>query len=310
MRERNVLHDEINNMEFALFLNDMNRYEGKNICNYKQNIGNYVENGLQSISNMLSKHELFENKEFKYLYFGNEFCEYKIPTIDQLKKFLEISKMEELIPVFVTPVVTDFGIRRISECLNYLNSYEGKISIVVNDFGVMQLLKKGRNNFEIIAGRILDKLSHESRASYEELYEYYGEEGIKYATIPGILSEKHMKILDNYNVGRYEFDLPKVGIVAINKNTKLSLYWPYSYETTGRVCVFRSFDKIANDKFSVGDACKMNCINTIIERITTSSITNTKYYLFQMGNTMFYVNEKIDLNQISNTFDRIIVQVF
>ena len=78
----------------------------------------------------------------------------------------------------------------------------------------------------------------------------------------------------------------------------------------GRVCVFRSFDKIANDKFSVGDACKMNCINTIIERITTSSITNTKYYLFQMGNTMFYVNEKIDLNQISNTFDRIIVQVF
>lgn len=303
------MHDEINYMEFALFLNDLSKYKGKNIRMYRQSIGNYVENGLQSINYLLREHELFENQEFKYLYFGNEFCEYRIPKSNQVKNFLEICEKEELIPVFVTPVVTDFGLERIDDCLKYLNSYNGKLSIVVNDYGVMELLKRDNIKFEIIAGRILDKLSHESRASYEDLYKYYDKEGLKYAMTPGILSKSHRKVLDKYNVVRYEFDFPKIGIVTSTK-TRLSLYWPYSYETTGRVCLFRSFDKVGNKKFLVGSHCKINCKNVIVERVTTSNKTNAKYYLFQVGNTMFYLNETIDLNQISTIFDRLIIQVF
>lgn len=310
MRERNVLHDEINYMEFALFLNELNRYKGKNIRMYRQSIGNYVENGLQSINYLLCEHELFENQEFKYLYFGNEFCEYRIPKPNQVQKFLEICEKEELIPVLVTPVVTDFGLERIEDCLKYLNSYNGKLSIVVNDYGVMELLKKNNNNkFEIIAGRVLDKLSHESRASNDDLYEYYDEEGLKYAMTPGILSKSHRKVLNKYDVVRYEFDFPKVGIAPSIK-TRLSLYWPYSYETTGRVCLFQSFDKVGNEKFLVGSHCKINCKNIIVERVTASNKTNDKYYLFQVGNTMFYLNETIDLNQISTIFDRLIIQIF
>ena len=33
------MHDEIKMMEIALFLNDIKKYHGKKVCDYKQNIG-------------------------------------------------------------------------------------------------------------------------------------------------------------------------------------------------------------------------------------------------------------------------------
>lgn len=309
MRERDVLHDELESMELALFLNDVKKYCGKKVCAYRQSIGNCDENGLTWVHKVLGEYEIFVEQEFTYLYYGNEFCEYRIPSPGQVEEFLQICKRDCLLPVFVTPVVTDFGIERITACLDILSSYEGKVDVVINDYGVMELLKKIDKKFGMIAGRVLDKLSHEARANHAELQEYYGKEGMKYATIPGILSEKHRKVLEKYGVNRYEFDCPKVGFDAEGVEERLSLYWPYNYETTGRVCVFRSLDKVEKEKFLVGDMCKMKCMSMIAERIRVSDTTNEKYYLLQAGNTIFYIDHTADFQQISKVFDRVILQI-
>ena len=108
MRERNVLHDEIKTMEIALFLNDIKKYHGKKVCDYRQNIGTIGKNGLKWANQLLSEHEMFVNQEFTYLYFGHEFCEYRIPGPEQVREFLQICRSDNLLPVFVTPVVSDF----------------------------------------------------------------------------------------------------------------------------------------------------------------------------------------------------------
>lgn len=303
------MHDEVEIMELALFLDDIKKYRGKKVCRYEQSIGNYDKNGISWVNRQLREHEIFMNQEARYLYWGNEFCEYRLPGPEQVKEFLQICEKDELVPVFVTPVATDFGIERVAACLEQLFLYEGEIGVVVNDYGVMELLHKGRKKFNIIAGRVMDKLSHEARASRAELNEYYGEEGVKYAAVPGILSSRHRKVLDKYGVSRYEFDCPKVGLIADDIEEGLSLYWPYNYETTGRVCVFRSIDKVGTEKFLVGDQCKMQCGDMVAERIRASDATDQIYYFIQAGNTIFYIDDTIDFSQISEIFDRLIFQI-
>lgn len=309
MRARNVLHDEIKMMEIALFLNDIKKYHGKKVCDYKQNIGTSEKNGLQWANRLLCEHEIFVNQEFTYLYFGNEFCEYRIPRPEQVRKFLQICRRDDLSPVFVTPTVTDFGIEQVKACLEQLSLYEGKISVVVNDYGVMEFINRSNRNFDVVAGRVLDKLSHEARADAAQLQEYYGEEGLKYATIPGILSKSHRNILRSYHVNRYEFDYPKVGFCAEDVEEGLSLYWPYNYETTGRVCMFRSTDRVGNEKFLVGSPCKGNCRNIVAERVRVSDTADEKYYLLQAGNTVYYIDETADFDRLTKIFDRLILQI-
>lgn len=303
------MHDEVGMMELALFLNDIKKYRGKKVCKYEQNIGNCDKNGIEWVNRQLREQEIFINQEAAYLYWGNEFCEYRIPWPEQVAEFLQICEMDGLLPVFVTPVVTDYGIERVAACLEQLSLYEGKAGIVVNDYGIMELLHKSGKKFDIIAGRALDKLSHEARASHEELHGYYGEEGSRYAAVPGILSASHRKALEKYDVGRYEFDCPKVGFAADDIEEGLSLYWPYNYETTGRVCVFRSMDKAGTEKFLVGDPCRMQCRDMIAERVRVSDAADQRYYLLQVGNTIFYIDDTVQFDQISETFDRLILQI-
>lgn len=294
------MHDGISSMEWALFLEDIEKYRGKKVENYHYIVDTYDKD--------LTKKKNFEKEEFTYLYFGCEFCEYKIPRTGQMKDFFQICKEERLFPVFVTPVVTDYGISKIQEYLDVLMD-ENDLSIVVNDYGVLELLYNAGAIGRIIAGRVLDKLSHESRASMQELYQYYGRDGLEYATTPGILSDSHKTALKKYDINRYEFDVPKVGLQLKEAGLHYSLYWPLSYITTGRVCPFRAMDRRGVDKFLVGSPCTVRCKNVMIERRSLTGDMENHKYVLQEGNTIFYINDNDVIGNFSHWFDRMILQV-
>lgn len=293
------MHDGISSMEWALFLEDIGEYRGKKVESYHYKVETYDKD--------LNKRKIFENKEFTYLYFGCEFCEYKIPRAGQMEDFFRLCKEERLLPVFVTPVVTDYGISKIQEYLDVLMN-ENDLSIVVNDYGVLELLYNAGGIGRIIAGRVLDKLSHESRASMQELYQYYGQEGLEYATTPGILSDNHKDALKKYDINRYEFDMPKVGLQLKESGLHYSLYWPLSYITTGRVCPFRAMERKGVGKFLVGSPCTVRCKNVMIERRSLAEDMGKHKYVFQEGNTIFYINDDDVIGNFSQWFDRIILQ--
>jgi len=292
-------------MEIALLIDDISYYKGANIESYKLSWGSKNNRVFKSIEKALL---YVGDIKISYLYFGNEFCEYRIPTVDELKKFLELCDKEKIKPILVTPPVTDKGVRQINTLIEYMVEKNVCIDIAVNDYGVLELLNEKHIDNRIIAGRILDKTSHDSRATSERINRYYGRAGLMIARTPGIVSRQTKKIFNEYAIDRWEFDLPKVGLdlpEGINK----SLYWPYSYLTTGRVCSMRAIGLEGKYRYLVGsDKCKQICRWIQIEKHKPLNGYNNEsdLVLFQRGNTIFYLYD--GENEFEN-FDRLILQL-
>lgn len=76
--------------------------------------------------------------------FGSEFCEWKIPTLDLVKEAYVLAKDNGKDFIYITPRVSDRGIKNIQGHLEFLNT-AGRIVVVVNDFGVLNVLKQHPN---------------------------------------------------------------------------------------------------------------------------------------------------------------------
>ena len=115
----------------------------------------------------------------------------------------------------------------------------------------------------------------------------------------------------------FEFDLPIVGLELKSTKAHHSLYWPFHYLSTGRVCIFRSINKTGKEKFLVGDIpCNRPCKKLELELRKPLNgyhfehgIRKSSQYLMQKGNTLFYLYENPNISQQFTQFDRIILQI-
>jgi hypothetical protein len=300
-------------MDIALLINDPKEYYGSVLATYCNNWGSQ-NNGLAAAYKKALDY-LGEECKISYLYFGSEFCEYCIPNTSMLHNFLEICKKDKLTPVFVTPPSSDYGVKKLEEDLLYLKKELDLCEIVINDLGILELVHDICPHYIISIGRIFDKTSHDSRILSRDIEAYYGQDGLRFARTPGILSNSTERILCKYNVVRYEFDFPKVGL-EVNGNSKYSLHFPYQYLTTGRVCLFRATQYKDQHKFLVGsEKCCQICTNIQAELrkpvngfVVENGRKISDTYLFQRGNTIFYINESEDLFMGNTMFDRLIIQ--
>ena len=305
-------------MDVALYLANPNQFISCYLADYQftfaDSKANHVDVAYKRMSELITQRGLCR---FTHLYFGAEFCEYLLPSRTELEEYIRISKDTGLFPVFVTPVVTDYGISRLVESFDYLDAQDIQYAVVVNDYGVLTLLDTQHSVCEIIAGRVLDKTSHDPRIPEDELLQYYSPAGIRYACEPGIESGRSTDILSKMGICRFEFDLPIVGLELKSTKAHHSLYWPFHYLSTGRVCIFRSINKTGKEKFLVGDIpCNRPCKKLELELRKPLNgyhfehgIRKSSQYLMQKGNTLFYLYENPNISQQFTQFDRIILQI-
>lgn len=301
-------------MDSAIYIRELSKYCGRHLANYNYRFG---ESNFNGVSEAFEKLRQFFSAEIRYLYFGTEFCEHLIPTEEELRKWIKICERDNLVPVFVTPVVSDWGLNRLKVCLDLIRTELQEAEIVVNDYGVAELIRSCYPGLKIIFGRVLDKLTHESRALSNEFEDYYGTKGIQYAVHPGNISGYSQKALSIFRVNRYEFDLPSVGISLPPNSFHYSLYWPFSFLTTGRICMFHSFEENGVNRFLAGyNSCKKICRTTDLVlrkplngfRTKNGQFTN-ELYLFQKGNTIFYLADNQTTIQCLSQFDRIVIEL-
>lgn len=301
-------------METAVYLNNLNRYRGKNLSDYSLTFADGKQNGTYQAYQAIVPHV---PDTFTHFYFGCEFCEYQLPEPAQLRAWLRLCDESQLDPVFVTSVVSDVGIWKIRECLRTLTAARTKIPVVVNDLGVLRMIRREFPEVPVIAGRILDKTSHDSRGGEDDFYSYYGEDGLRYAKTPGIQSGYSAAVLRAFEIDRFEFDLPKTGLSLPDHKDAYSLYWPYHYLTTGRVCLFRSFSRDPEHKFLVdGSGCPRQCTDMEVEYrkplpgfYTEGEKRISSMHLLQKGNTIYYVLGDQELEENLPQFGRIIIQI-
>lgn len=76
--------------------------------------------------------------------FGSEFCEWKIPDLNAVKKAYNLVIGAEKEFAYVTPLVTNTSLKRIRRHLVFLEKVKG-IDVIINDLGVLNILEKYPN---------------------------------------------------------------------------------------------------------------------------------------------------------------------
>ncbi|MCF7861328.1 hypothetical protein K9M79_03695 [Candidatus Woesearchaeota archaeon] len=172
-------------------------------------------------------------EDYDTVYFGCEFCERLLPSKQDfltVKEFVE-NKGKKF--CLLSPYVTNRGVDNLRIILGAI----GDCEVIFNDWGVFWMIKKdfSARGFSPVIGRLLVKqkrgpriLDYKDKISLEA-YEHFRR---------SIISNPNMvDYLVELGIIRAEFDNLLQGVdLKVNK-IKGSLYYPYLYVTSTRMCL-------------------------------------------------------------------------
>lgn len=233
--------------------------------------------------------ELFGPVRFTRLYFGQEFCERAMPGKQDMLEAVGECTRKKIAFTLVTPYATEKGLAGLEELLGQLAGVQPGCEVVVNDWGVLYLLRRKFPAFRPVAGRLLNKilrdprmnchLSRQGPAGQMKMFQGCSFSGRHMKNLLGILNVDMVE-LDNYFQGLDE-DLPNWG-------PRLSLHVPFGCIATGRICLFGSWGQKKNHKFrSCWFQCSRLCRRYRLE-LSSREYPSENYSVFVKGNTAFY----------------------
>jgi len=243
-----------------------------------------------------------DTDEFARLYFGMEFCERLIPSVDELQEVVKFVNEKKIDFTLVTPYVTEDGQERVVRLLRKLNDIKPSSEVVFNDWGVFQVMDEKYPDLIPVLGRLLNKMKRGPRLL--NVLDKIPEESVRYYRSPGITVPKVREFLLKNRINRVEFDnlLQGIDLERTGDEIRKSLYLPFAYITTTRLCLTALCDQPDRVKEVGILPCGHEC-----QRYTfylKNSIMTTN--LIRKGNTIFFCNEEIPDNL--NMFDRVVIE--
>ncbi len=244
----------------------------------------------------------FDPAGFDRLYFGAEFCEIKIPGVEETAAASLTAADSGLGFTLVTPYVTDRGLTLLRDVFLSLPA-DRSIEVVCNDYGTMLQLRQERPDLTPVLGRLL---SGQKRG--------FGISSRKADAGPALAEDWRASIFDSpilrkylkdKGVGRVELDNLPQGMTSDFTDSGLtaSLYAPYGYVTTTRYCPFAFQD---GRWLNIAGECGRVCRQGMIEE--TADIFNRPVWV--AGNAQFYENQDIQSDEelTKQGFDRIVFE--
>ncbi|MCK5014798.1 MAG: hypothetical protein KAS66_13375 [Candidatus Omnitrophica bacterium] len=244
----------------------------------------------------------YVTKDYTRLYFGVEFCERLIPSVKQLNNALSFSQENKLDFTFMTPFVTDKGIARLEPLFDYLdNQVVQKAEIIINDWGVLNLLNKRKWNGLLALGRLLTKQKRGPRIMNirdklpERALEHFKQSNIDVPILSEFLIEK--------GIQRVELDNLLQGISRPDAILKGSLYFPYAYVTVTRYCL-SSFSRNKSVNLRSISPCDKECLKHNFKLHHKSMPVD----LLLRGNAQFFKNNKLPEDLDALNIDRLVFE--
>ncbi len=263
----------------------------------------------------------FRKGRFQRIYWGPEFCQNLIPGIQDIEKVLRFAKENSLKITLVTPFVTQPGLKRLKEIFAWLKRKKvERIEIVVNDWGVLECLRKEFTGcFEIALGRLLSKQQRDPSIKRvlekQPIFPVKGKDGkiCIFAHKPPCKNYQEGIKASYLNSGLIQRFLSKFGAQRIELNNliqglnlkgigfKKSLWTPFINISTTRFCPMETrFQKIYRI-----NVCKKECQKYyyILRNRALPKI------IYQRGNTTFYKNPVKEKQALKMGVDRIVYQL-
>ncbi|MEW6142310.1 MAG: hypothetical protein AB1597_04030 [Chloroflexota bacterium] len=241
-------------------------------------------------------------ENFSCLYFGNEFCERLLPTSDELATALKFACDNGAGFALVTPYVTEAGIRRVEALLDAVVNQRPGSEVVFNDYGVLRLMRQRFPNLVPVMGRLLNKMKRGPRLMMvidrlpETTIEYFSNSSL---TVPLV-----QEFLMEHRVRRVELDNILQGIDLPLEGLEVSLYIPYAYVTTTRMCLTASCDVPEMEEQIGIFPCRRECRKYSFG--LTSEIMPVM--LIRKGNTIFFKNTALPEGFEEKGISRLVIQ--
>ena len=157
-------------------------------------------------------------------------------------------------------------------------------------------------------GRLLNKSIPLVRVEKDELRHFHPKQ-LKYLRANNLASIYYRGMLNKYGVNRIEYSALKQGIgINMRKHgLKGSLYYPWIYCSSTRICEYGSFSLPNQRKFHVGNRCKKEC-EKIYMTLTLKGQNRETY--FQIGNVLAAVcRDDVEglIKTMGKSFDRLVL---
>lgn len=164
---------------------------------------------------------------YHYIYCGDEFCELRLPSVEEVRNIHETYVGRDQMMVLVLPYVTNKGVKRCEQVLQYMRDYVDMYEVVINDWGLLPVVYHEAERGRVIAGRLL-------------VSRYYSQVHMDRHRNEGMFPATFIEFLRECKIDRLEFNaLRHVQVVhdqLMHEGIKAHLYVPFSYTTTSRYC--------------------------------------------------------------------------
>jgi len=245
--------------------------------------------------------DLLDSKEkCDRLYFGHEFCQRLLPSPEEVCRAAVHAREQGLGFTFVTPFVTNAGLKLVRELTAALLKHieDNNVEIVANDWGVLHFLHREHRGVNVVLGRLLSKQKRGPRLL--KIAKRMPEAAMNHFRRSNIDAPHVVEFLKRMSVKRVELDNLLQGIRR-NNGLPASLYYPYGYISTTRLCLMMGGDKPGKNLRSLG-TCHRECRNYSV----TLRHSDMSADLLLKGNTQFFRNDNLpdDLNSLN--IDRLV----
>ena len=222
--------------ELALCLDQHSKYQ------------QYLKLGIQPFTqqllekNYLQKHPLAQKKVTR-IYVGNQFCHNLFPSETVLMQILEKAAAEGLEITIATTYLREEHIAQQRKLLDRLYTWcretQTKVELIVNDWGMAELLKDKTDWITATFGILLNKRRKDPRYSYKQGFDLYrdqlAENSLNYEGYREFLAA-------SFGIQRFEYE--SCGYPLKLPTKQISLHFPYYQTNTSQYCTL--YAKCAN----------------------------------------------------------------
>jgi len=232
--------------------------------------------------------------------FGNEFCEHLIPSTAAFDAALDAARSRGLAFTFLTPYVGNEGLAALRPLFESL-ARNGGGEVVFNDWGVLNLLRREFPALTPAQGRLLNKSLRDPRVTTMYAQAPAPSPALSVLQRSNLDCESYTRLLTGLGVGAIEMDnLPQGNDLSFAESgMKVSVYLPFGFISTSRICMAAGLHYRKQDKFQPGAPCRHECQTHLLEyAYTNSPFGNRDQKFYLKGNSYFYAHTEAMLRAL------------
>lgn len=195
-------------------------------------------------------HEALIPYPVRRAYFGNEFCARRIPSPAEVRSLSRTLPAAGLALTFVTPLVTDPDLERLSDLFALLPA---GAEVVFQDWGILRLLRRRHPTLVPVLGRTLVRMLRDPRGPGPS------------ARASDLALPAFRDFLRAQGVTRVEVDSARSDLRFPDLGLEANLLVPLTFVATGRSCMMGSLSLPSREKFRPGGPCRYECRRSSVE---------------------------------------------